>query len=257
MNRKKGIEFTNGSLGMGLSLGIGVALAVEKKKIDYRVYILMGDGECNEGSVWEAAMSAAHYKLDNIIAILDHNKFQQTGSNNDIMSVGDLANKWNSFGWHVIEIDGHNISEIYQALLNTEDLSGPCAIIAHTVKGKGFSFSENDNNWHHAPLSSSQYEKALEYAEKYLEKCPTEAKSYHEIADIHFTFGNYILSKEYYEKAFMIDSDNPNYMIGMAKSDLNLYNYSDAQDQLEEALSLCKGPRDYYNVHEAYVEFSL
>ena len=100
-----------------------------------------------------------------------------------------------------------------------------------------------------------KYEKALEYAEKYLEKCPTEAKSYHEIADIHFTMGNYTLSKEYYEKAFMIDSDNSNYMIGMAKSDLNLYNYSDAQEQLEEALSLCKGPRDYYNVHEAYVEY--
>jgi len=133
--------------------------------MDYAVYILMGDGECNEGAVWEAAMSAAHYKLDNIIVILDHNNFQQTGSNNDIMSVGDLANKWKSFGWHVIEIDGHNISEIYEALISAENLSAPYAILAHTVKGKGFSFSENNNNWHHAPLSSSQYEKALEELE--------------------------------------------------------------------------------------------
>ena len=165
MNRTKGIEFSNGSLGMGLSLGVGVALAGKKNKMDYAVYILMGDGECNEGAVWEAAMSAAHYKLDNIIVILDHNNFQQTGSNNDIMSVGDLANKWKSFGWHVIEIDGHNISEIYEALISAENLSAPYAILAHTVKGKGFSFSENNNNWHHAPLSSSQYEKALEELE--------------------------------------------------------------------------------------------
>tara|TARA_B100001123_G_scaffold434516_1_gene561202 strand:+ start:446 stop:1270 length:825 start_codon:yes stop_codon:yes gene_type:complete len=161
MNRSKGIEFSNGSLGMGLSLGVGVALSGKRKKNKYKVYVLMGDGECNEGSVWEAAMAAPHYKLNNIVAILDRNNFQQTGLNNDIMSVGDLGEKWKSFGWEVYEIDGHNISEIYKTFLNLKDQKNPVAIIANTIKGKGFSFSENNNAWHHAPLSSSQYEEAI------------------------------------------------------------------------------------------------
>ena len=162
INRSKGIEFSNGSLGMGLSLGIGVALAGKRKKIDYKVYVLMGDGECNEGSVWEAAMAGPHYKLDNLVAIVDKNNFQQTGANSEIMSVGDLVSKWKSFGWQVFEIDGHNVPDIYDTFLSVKDQNGPVAIVANTVKGKGFSFSENNNSWHHAPLSSSQYEVALE-----------------------------------------------------------------------------------------------
>ena len=162
MNRSKGIEFSNGSLGMGLSLGIGVALAGKRKNIDYKVYVLMGDGECNEGSVWEAAMAGPHYKLDNLVAILDKNNLQQTGTNSEIMSVGNLASKWKSFGWQVFEIDGHNVSEIYDTFLSLKDQNGPIAIVANTVKGKGFSFAENNNDWHHAPLSTSQYEAALE-----------------------------------------------------------------------------------------------
>ena len=162
MNRSKGIEFSNGSLGMGLSLGIGVALAGKRKNIDYKVYVLMGDGECNEGSVWEAAMAGPHYKLDNLVAILDKNNLQQTGTNREIMSVGDLASKWKSFGWQVYEIDGHNITELYDTFLSLKNQNGPVAIVANTVKGKGFSFAENNNAWHHAPLSSSQYEAALE-----------------------------------------------------------------------------------------------
>jgi len=162
MNRSKGIEFSNGSLGMGLSLGIGVALAGKRKNVDYNVYVLMGDGECNEGSVWEAAMAGPHYKLDNLIAILDKNNLQQTGSNNEIMSVGDLVSKWESFGWKVFEINGHNISEIYDTFLKVKRQNCPVAIVANTIKGKGFSFAENNNAWHHAPLSSSQYEAALE-----------------------------------------------------------------------------------------------
>ena len=162
MNRSKGIEFSNGSLGMGLSLGIGVALAGKRKNIDYKVYVLMGDGECNEGSVWEAAMAGPHYKLDNLVAILDKNNLQQTGTNSEIMSVGNLASKWKSFGWQVFEIDGHNVPEIYETFLSVKNQNGPVAIVANTVKGKGFSFSENNNAWHHAPLSSSQYEAALE-----------------------------------------------------------------------------------------------
>ena len=161
MNRSKGIEFSNGSLGMGLSLGIGVALAGKRKNIDYKVYVLMGDGECNEGSVWEAAMAGPHYKLDNLVAILDKNNLQQTGTNSEIMSVGNLASKWKSFGWQVIEIDGHNVPEIYETFLSVKNQNGPVAIVANTVKGKGFSFAENNNAWHHAPLSSSQYEAAL------------------------------------------------------------------------------------------------
>jgi transketolase len=162
INRSKGIEFSNGSLGMGLSLGIGVALAGKRKKIDYKVYVLMGDGECNEGSVWEAAMAGPHYKLDNLVAIIDKNNLQQTGTNSEIMSVGDLVSKWKSFGWQVFEIDGHNVTEIYNTFLSVKNQNGPVAIVANTVKGKGFSFSENNNSWHHAPLSSSQYEVALE-----------------------------------------------------------------------------------------------
>jgi len=161
MKRSKGIEFSNGSLGMGLSLGIGVALAGRRKNLDYKVYVLMGDGECNEGSVWEAAMAGPHYRLDNLVAILDKNNLQQTGTNSEIMSVGDLASKWESFGWKIFEIDGHNVPEIYDTFLSAKKQNGPVAIVANTIKGKGFSFAENNNAWHHAPLSSSQYENAL------------------------------------------------------------------------------------------------
>ena len=161
MNRSKGIEFSNGSLGMGLSLGIGVALAGKRKNIAFKVYVLMGDGECNEGSVWEAALSAPQFQLDNIFAIIDRNNFQQTGSNEEIMSVGDLESKWKSFGWQVVGVDGHNIEELYDAFTADYEKKKPVAIIAHTIKGKGFSFSENNNDWHHAPLSKSQYEIAI------------------------------------------------------------------------------------------------
>ena len=162
MKRDKGIDFSNGSLGMGLSLGIGVAIAGKKRNLDYSVYVLMGDGECNEGSVWEAAMAASHYKLNNLIGIVDKNNFQQTGSNAEIMSVGDLSSKWKSFGWNVIDVDGHDIGELYDAFTIEKPSNSPTVIIAKTVKGKGFSFAENNNAWHHAPLSKSQYEAALE-----------------------------------------------------------------------------------------------
>ena len=161
MKREKGIEFSNGSLGMGLSLGIGVALAIKINKKDSHVFVLMGDGECNEGSVWEGAMAGAQYNLNNLVAIIDRNNLQQTGANSEIMSLGDIASKWKSFGWEVAEIDGHNISEIHKALTIAKKFNGPYAIVAHTVKGKGFSFSENNNAWHHAPMTKTQYENAL------------------------------------------------------------------------------------------------
>jgi len=159
MNKKKGIEFSTGSLGMGLSLGVGVAIAAKKNKKNYKVFVLMGDGECNEGSIWEASMSAAHFKLDNITAIIDNNTLQQTGSNEEIMSSTDLGSKWRSFNWDVIEIDGHNIEQILKAFNHVSDR--PKLILAKTLKGKGFRFAENNNDWHHKIMTKKQYEEAL------------------------------------------------------------------------------------------------
>ena len=159
INKNLGIEFSNGSLGMGLSLGIGVAIASKKKENNAKVYIIVGDGECNEGSVWEGAMAAAHFKLDNLFVIVDKNNFQQTGSNSEIMSTTDLFKKWSSFGWNSSEIDGHDINQLINSFQEKKNI--PTAIIANTIKGKGFSFSENNNDWHHSVLSKSFYEKAL------------------------------------------------------------------------------------------------
>ena len=161
INRKLGIEFSNGSLGMGLSLGIGVAISSKKKKKDFNVYVVIGDGECNEGSVWEAAMAAPNFKLNNLYAIIDKNNFQQTGSNKEIMNVESLKEKWSSFGWHTTELDGHNVQELYDFFKNSDEVKKPKAIIASTIKGKGFSFSENNNDWHHSVLTKNFYEKAL------------------------------------------------------------------------------------------------
>ena len=160
INRKLGIDFSNGSLGMGLSLGIGVSIALKKKNKNNSVYVVLGDGECNEGSVWEAAMAAANFNLKNLYAIIDNNNFQQTGSNKEIMNTSELKEKWSSFGWDTVELDGHDLSQIYEYFSNNES-SKPKAIIARTIKGKGFSFSENNNEWHHAVLSKSLYEKAM------------------------------------------------------------------------------------------------
>jgi len=165
-NKELGIEFSNGSLGMGLSLGIGLCISSKKKNNNFKVYTILGDGECNEGSVWEAMMAAPHFKLDNLYTFIDRNNFQQTGSNNEIMSLDNLKGKLISFGWNTIEIDGHNINEISNAL-NVNDKNKPTAIIANTIKGKGFSFSENNNSWHHAVLTKSTYEKALTELENY------------------------------------------------------------------------------------------
>lgn len=160
-NKELGIEFSNGSLGMGLSLGIGLAIASKKKKLDFNTYIILGDGECNEGSIWEGAMAAPNFKLDNLWVFIDHNNFQQTGSNNNIMNLRSLKDKWESFGWQTLEINGHDIDSILQCFEKNNNIDKPKAIIAKTIKGKGFSFSENNNDWHHSVLSKSFYEKAL------------------------------------------------------------------------------------------------
>lgn len=161
INRKKGIEFSNGSLGMGLSVGIGVALALKKKNKRNKVYVAMGDGECNEGSIWEAAMSASNYNINNLITIIDKNNFQQTGTTSEIMQNNNLKEKWLSFGWNVIEIDGHNIEEIYNSLTSIETTNKPKLILANTIKGKGLKFAENKNEWHHSVLTQKFYDEAI------------------------------------------------------------------------------------------------
>ena len=162
IKREKGIEFSNGSLGMGLSLGIGVALAGKLRQRTYRVYVLIGDGECNEGSIWEGAQAGAQYGLDNLVAIIDRNSFQQTGTNRDIMSIGDAAAKWRSFGWETEELDGHDIAALFDTFKKDRTSGKPLAVIAHTIKGKGISFAENNNDWHHATLTKSLYDQAVE-----------------------------------------------------------------------------------------------
>jgi len=161
MNMDKGIEFSSGSLGLGLSLGVGVALNAKKQKRDYSTFVLMGNGECNEGTVWEAAMSAAHFKLDHLIAVIDHNHMQSDGKSSEIMDMGDLAAKWRCFGWEAAEVDGHDVGAIYNVFSNIPRGGRPFVVIAHTVKGKGISFMENNNEWHHSYLSKEQYGRAV------------------------------------------------------------------------------------------------
>jgi len=145
-----GIEAATGSLGHGLPLGLGMALAGRIQGQSYNVYAVLGDGECNEGSVWEAAMLAAAQKVSNVCVIIDFNKWQATGRSREVMALDPLADKWRAFGWNAVEVDGHNFEELLAALTQFPNANGqPTAIIAHTVKGKGASFMEDDNNWHY------------------------------------------------------------------------------------------------------------
>ncbi len=154
-NRRLGIEFSSGSLGQGLSLGVGVALALRKSENnDSRVFVILGDGECNEGSVWEAAMSATKYNLNNITVIVDCNGLQYDGETEKIMPWKSMSNTWKSFGWEVTEIDGHNIDECFCAM--KKKTINPHVILAHTIKGKGISFMENNYVWHHGILTKDQ-----------------------------------------------------------------------------------------------------
>ena len=145
-----GIEAATGSLGHGLPMALGIALAAHIQKLSYNVYTILGDGECNEGSIWECAMLAAAQRAKNLCAIVDFNKWQATGRSQEVMALDSLVDKWRAFGWDTHEIDGHDISAILSALSNFPSAcSKPTAIIAHTVKGKGVSFMEDDNNWHY------------------------------------------------------------------------------------------------------------
>ena len=162
MNMPKGIEFSTGSLGHGLSIGIGIALVAKSSQKDFKTYVLMGDGECNEGSVWEAAMAAAHYKLDNLVAVIDKNDLQSDGRTADIMDMQNWCEKWKSFGWDAVEVDGHNAAQLYDAFAAVRTTQKPYVVIANTVKGKGVSFMENNNDWHHNHLTKEQYDMAME-----------------------------------------------------------------------------------------------
>ena len=157
-----GVEMSAGSLGQGLSYGIGMALAGRLDKRDYQVYVLLGDGECEEGQVWEAAMFAPHHKVDNLTAIVDHNDLQLDGRVCDIMGLEPLTDKWRAFNWHVLEINGHDIKEVLQALKKAREMKGkPTVIIAHTVKGKGVSFMEGNVDFHGKAPTAQETEQAL------------------------------------------------------------------------------------------------
>ena len=161
LNLDLGIESSNGSLGQGLSMGIGIALSAKKKSKAFKTYVMMGDGECNEGSVWEAAMLAPHLGLDNLRAVVDHNKLQSDGASIDVLYVNNMAERFESFGWDVSEVDGHNIDVIVDAFERPVIAGKPRMLVAHTVKGKGVPFMENDNAWHHNRLTKGNYEEAL------------------------------------------------------------------------------------------------
>lgn len=153
-----GVEASTGALGHGLSIGVGMALAARLERRSSRIYVITGDGEINEGSIWEAAMSASKHKLSNLTVIIDYNKLQSYGPTRDVLELEPLADKWRSFGFEVREIDGHDVDEIKMAL-TLEPTNKPTALICHTVKGKGFPFAEHNPDWHHkSRLSQSQIE---------------------------------------------------------------------------------------------------
>ena len=157
-----GVEASTGSLGHGLSLGCGMALAGKREQQPYRVFVLLSDGECDEGSTWEAALFAPHHHLDNIIAIVDYNKIQSFGTVKEVLDLEPLAKKWQTFGWAVREIDGHNFEEIDETLLSVPfQPERPSCIIAHTVKGKGVSFMENQLAWHYKHPNDDELRQAL------------------------------------------------------------------------------------------------
>jgi transketolase len=157
------LEASTGSLGEGLSLGIGMGFAARLDGRQYRTYVMLGDGESQEGQIWEAAMSAAFHKIDNVVVFLDYNKIQLDGFVKDIMEVAPLADKWRAFGWHTLEIDGHSFPAIQQALRDAEATKGvPTCIVANTIKGKGVSFMENNPKFHGTAPSADEVKLALQ-----------------------------------------------------------------------------------------------
>ena len=167
MKKIKGVEISTGSLGQGLSVANGMALASRLQNIPYRVYVAMGDGELQEGQVWEAAMTSAQYKLDNLTAFVDYNNLQIDGNVSDIMNVASVEDKFKAFGWHVISIDGHNFEEILKAIDEAKQTKGkPTMIVANTVKGKGVDFMENVCGFHGVAPTEEETKRAIEQLEK-------------------------------------------------------------------------------------------
>jgi transketolase len=163
MTLTPGIEMSTGSLGQGLSAAVGMAVGGKLDKKDFRVYALLSDGEMQAGQTWEAAMAAAHYKLDNLVAIVDYNKLQATARVEDEMAVEPLSSKWRAFGWHAIEINGHDMQEILDAFQEAKDVRAkPSVIVAHTVKGKGVSFMENEIEWHGKIVTEEDAKRAID-----------------------------------------------------------------------------------------------
>lgn len=162
-----GIEFAGGSLGQGMSFAVGTALALKLDKNESKVYVMIGDGESQEGVVWEASMAASFYKLHNLVAILDKNQVQETGKTKEILDLGDAAAKWKSFGWNVIEINGHDMNEIINALDKSSSNNGsPTMIISNTIKGKGVSFMELNHKFHGKAPNEEEYKKAIAEIER-------------------------------------------------------------------------------------------
>lgn len=171
MHATPGVEANTGSLGQGLSIANGMALSMKLDDKCNKVYCVLGDGELAEGQIWEAAMAASAYKLDNLVAIVDRNRLQATGTIEDIFEIKDLAEKWTAFGWKAIEIDGHNIEEILVAFDQADEVKDqPVVIIANTVKGKGISFAENVVGFHNGAMTKEQYELALKELDEQLKK---------------------------------------------------------------------------------------
>jgi transketolase len=162
-----GVEASTGSLGHGLPMAAGMALAGKRDKKDFRVFTLMSDGECQEGSNWEAALFASHHKLDNLVAIIDYNKIQALGRTNEVLNLEPFVKKWEDFGWGVKEVDGHNLEEIEQSLLKIPFIKDkPSLLIAHTIKGKGISFLEDTLLSHYKVLNKEEYERTIKELEK-------------------------------------------------------------------------------------------
>lgn len=172
-----GVEVNTGALGHGLAIGVGMALAGKMDKKDYKVYVLMGDGELDEGSVWEAAQTASHYQLDNLIGIIDRNKLQISGPTEEVMKLENLEAKWNAFGWKVFHVNGHDIEQlvsIFKSLPISHNM--PHLVIAHTIKGKGVSFIENKKEWHHHVPNDEEFNKAMVELDQRLQELKTHAK---------------------------------------------------------------------------------
>jgi transketolase len=158
------LEVTSGSLGHGFSVGVGIAMGLQRKATDRKVYVIVGDGELNEGPIWEGTLVAAHHKIDNLMLIVDKNGFQAMGTTDDVLALGDLSAKFNSFGFETLEVDGHDEAAVDAAIrhLWTNGMGKPKALIAQTVKGKGVPFMESDNRWHYTRLNAQTFAEAID-----------------------------------------------------------------------------------------------